>query len=114
MLNYIWYICLELGVIVIATYEVAGDKIRKSKYARAYSFLLPSLCVVSLVFYFASIFFANGASVGLQLSSLFLWVYPIIYLIVRGSERGSLKHITCNWVLIFVSIIAIAVRLFGY
>ena len=113
MMNYIWFICLELGFIGIAANEVVGDKIRKSKYGRAYSGLLLALCGASLAFYIAAVLFNDYASTGIQLSSLFLWANPFINFVGRRSEKESSKRITRYWVMIFVSIIAIVLRLFG-
>lgn len=113
ILTYIWYICLALGLIGIAIDEVCHEKIRNSKYSRAYSLTLVGIAIFSLVTYIAAAL-AGYRSEGTTLSSMFLIAFPIINLIGRGAKRGSAKRETWYWVLIFVCIIAIAIRLFGY
>lgn len=113
ILAYIWYICLALGLIGIALDEVCHGKIRDSKYGHAYSLALVGVTVFSLVAYIAAAL-AGYRSEGTTLSSMFLIAFPIINLIGRGAKRGSAKRETWYWVLIFVCVIAIVIRLFGY
>lgn len=113
ILNYLWYICLALAFIGIAADEVLHEKIRSSKYGRAYSLALVVIATLSLVFYITAAIMGYREE-STMLSTVFLIAFPIINLIGRGAERGSAKRETWYWVLIFVCAIAIGVKLFGF